>query len=342
VQLEQPSVDAASTSARAQKAFLRPGRRMGPEYYETAVDATAWYAHESMADVVVEASPTDRGAPLVATWARWATCSAVVAAVFVGFVEAFLAIAHSSRTLASFVVVLTGAIAIEALLVFAILHSEESLVARELRTARTGTAAARGMVIGRRTQSPFFARLFAAKLGAAAVLLAEGDRDAAIDALNGRSALVRGGRLDRLRDLVEADAERASGTSAGLERCVQRLRAAPPVGNREADLYRTHVLVKALLEQGDGEGALELLEELERSPDDEQQVYVAWLRVWFELDADGPESGAESAGTERTWPALPEGRLRVAMLLARAHGAEKLVEKLEARVSSIARAGHQG
>ncbi|MGH7293688.1 MAG: hypothetical protein ACRELB_02090, partial [Polyangiaceae bacterium] len=56
----------------------------------------------------------------------------------------------------------------------------------------------------------------------------------------------------------------------------------------------------------------------------------AWLRVWFELDA-------ESAGYRDAWPAIPEGRLRLATLLARAHGADKLVEKLEERVSAIAR-----
>jgi hypothetical protein len=308
---------------------------MSPDYYETACDATAWYGAVSMPEDVVEASPTDRGAPLVATRARWAACSAVAAVAAVGVVEAFLVFTHSSRTLASFFGVLAGAIAVEALLVLAILRSEESRLARELRTARTGTAALRGMVVGRRTQSPFFARLFATKLGAAAVLLAEGDRDAAVAALAGRPVLVQGGRLERLRDLVDADVERASGTSVELERCVRRLRAAGPIGNREADLYRTHVLAKALLERGDAAGALEVLGEFEASPDDEQQVYVVWLRVWFDFDV-------ESAGTDRTWPPLPEGRLRLATLLARAHGAEKLVEKLEARVSSIARARHQG
>ncbi|HEY6460199.1 MAG TPA: hypothetical protein VIY73_08605 [Polyangiaceae bacterium] len=284
---------------------------------------------------VVEAPPTDRGAPLVATWARWAACSALVAIAFVVVVEAFLVFMHSSRSLASFFGVLAAAITVEALLLLAVLRSEESRLARELRTARTGTAALRGMVVGRRTQSPFFARLFATKLGTAAVLLAEGDRDAAVGVLAGGSILLQGGRLDRLRDLVDADAERAAGTAVDLERSVRRLRAARPIGNREADLYRTHVLVKALLEQGEPEGAREVLRELGASLDDERQVYVAWLRVWFDFDL-------ESAGADGTWPDLPEGRLRLATLLARAHGADKLVEKLEARMSSIAQARHQG
>jgi hypothetical protein len=108
-----------------------------------------------------------------------------------------------------------------------------------------------------------------------------------------------------------------------------------PLGNREADLYRIHVLVKALLEQGDPDGALEVLGALEPSRDDEQQLYVAWLRVWFELDT-------EAAGTRHAWPALAEGQLRMATLLARAHGAEKLVQKLEERVSSIAHPENRG
>jgi hypothetical protein len=73
---------------------------------------------------------------------------------------------------------------------------------------------------------------------------------------------------------------------------------------------------------------------LEPSHDEEHQLYVAWLRVWFDLDS-------EAADYRHNWPALPEGQLRMATLLARAHGAEKLVEKLEQRVSSIARPHHQ-
>jgi hypothetical protein len=109
-----------------------------------------------------------------------------------------------------------------------------------------------------------------------------------------------------------------------------------PIGHREADLYRTHVLVKALLEQGDTDTAVEVAGDLERaagrSQDEEQQLYATWLRVWFDLDA-------EAAGYREAWPALPEGQLRMAALMARAHGADRLVEKLEERVSSIARRG---
>ena len=63
-------------------------------------------------------------------------------------------------------------------------------------------------------------------------------------------------------------------------------------------------------------------------------LYATWLRVWFDLDA-------EAAGYRHAWPALPEGQLRMAALMARAHGADKLVEKLEERVSSIARRARQ-
>jgi hypothetical protein len=168
------------------------------------------------------------------------------------------------------------------------------------------------------------------------VLLADGDRDGALDVMaSGSPLLVRGGRLDRLRAVVDADLERSAGSPASLERSIQQLQAMTPIGNREADLYRTHVLVKALLEQGDPDTALEAVRMLESSHDDEQQLYVAWLRVWFDLDA-------EAADYRHAWPALAEGQLRMATLLARAHGAEKLVEKLEQRVSSIARPDHQG
>jgi hypothetical protein len=288
----------------------------------------------------------DRGAPLVATWARWALSVGALAAAFVGAVEAYIAFTHSERTLASFGWLVAVACVTEALLVLAILRAEESRLARELRTARTGTEVLRGMVARRRQQTPFLARLFATKLGAAAVLLADGDRSGALDVLATSSPLMQWGRIEKLRDVVDADLERATGTSVGLERCVQRLRATPPIGNREADLYRTHVLVKALLEQGDPEGALEVIAELEQSKDEEQQLYVTWLRVWFDLDVRPPAAGEAGEGDgeaeARAWPTLGEGQLRLATLAARAHGAEKLVEKLEERVSAIARSEHRG
>lgn len=279
-----------------------------------------------------------RGAPLVATWQRWILCTGALATAFVVAIEAYLVFRRSDQPLTSYLWLVAVVGGLEALLVLALLRAEESRLARELRTARTGTAALRGMVTHRRQQAPFLARLFAVRLGASAVLLADGDPSGAVDVLSGTSLLVRGGRLDRLRDVVDADLERAAGTSVGLERCVQRLRAMDPIGNREADLYRTHVLVKALLEQGDAEGAIEVVGELEATTpaDDEQLLYATWLRVWFDLDASG-----EPAGYRQAWPALPEGQLRMAALMARSQGADKLVEKLEERVSSIARGGHQ-
>jgi hypothetical protein len=278
--------------------------------------------------------PTDRGAPLVATWTRWAVSAGALAVAFCGVVEGYIRFTHVDRTLASFASLIALVGVAEAVLVLVILRAEESRLARELRTARTGTAVLRGMVVRRRQQTPFLARLFATKLGLAAVFLADGDRDAALDVLSRGSPVMQGGRLMRLRAVVDADLERATGTADGLERCIEQLHGMDPIGNREADLYGMHVLVKALLEQGDAEVAVEVLGALEPSHDEEHQLYVAWLRVWFDLDS-------EAADYRHNWPALPEGQLRMATLLARAHGAEKLVEKLEQRVSSIARPHHQ-
>ncbi|HEX3346070.1 MAG TPA: hypothetical protein VHS09_15910, partial [Polyangiaceae bacterium] len=278
--------------------------------------------------------PTDRGAPLVATWLRGVLSAGALGLAFVALVEAYIRVSHVDRTLASFAVLVAAVVVAEAVLVFVLLRAEESRLARELRTARTGTAVLRGLVAQRRQQTPFLGRLFATRLGLAAVLLADGDREGAVEVLSRGSPMMQGGRLRGLRAVVDADVDRASGTAAGRERCIDALRAAAPLGNREADLYRMHVLVKALLEQGDAEAAVEVLGTLEPSRDEEQKLYVAWLRVWFDLDA-------EAADYRHNWPALPEGQLRLATLLARAHGAEKLVEKLEQRVSAIARPQHQ-
>ena len=106
------------------------------------------------------------------------------------------------------------------------------------------------------------------------------------------------------------------------------MRELGPTGNREADLYRTHVMVKALLEQGDPEGGLELYRSLAGTKDDDERVYATWLRVWFDLEA-GADDGDD-------WPVLSEGELRMAMLLARTHGADKLVEMLETRLPAVA------
>jgi hypothetical protein len=148
---------------------------------------------------------------------------------------------------------------------------------------------------------------------------------------------MRSGRIEKLRAVVEADLERNAGTPASLERTVQRLREAPRVGNREADLYRVHVLAKAVLERGDDETAVELASEWGESTDDDVRVYATWLRVWFDLDVEQAER-QEDAARE----ALSEPDIRRAMLAARAHGAESLVAKLTERLSTIARAGSQG
>ncbi len=268
--------------------------------------------------------------PLVATTPRWALSTAAMTLAFAAAVEAFLLFTHSVRSLSSFAQPIGVAAVAGSLLLLLMLRAEESRLARELRTARAGTSVLRGLVAGRRQQLPFLARLCSTKLGIAAVLLAEGDRDGALDALATASAFMRAGRLTKLRAILDADLERATGTSVGLERCVQRLRDMAPIGNREADLYRMHVLVKAVLAQGDGDVGFELASELcvSAANDDDARVYATWLRVWFELDVE-PEGGS--------WPRLSEGDMRVATLVARAHGAEGLVSKLESRLSAIAR-----
>jgi hypothetical protein len=288
-------------------------------------------------------------------------------------VEALLLFTHREGSAAMFAWPLGLGATVGLLLIFAMLRAEESRLARELRTARTGTPVLRALVARRRAELPFFARWSSSKLGTAAVLLADGDRDGALDALRTASVFMRAGRLEGLRAIVEADVERKTGTAASLERCVQRLRDAPRIGNREADLYRVHVLVKAVLEQGDAETAVELTGELAASDDDEERVYATWLRVWFELDEDaptadeeevapadgerrgpdvaegggrGPDESQSDASGERPrggeWPALCEGDLRMAMLAARVHGAESLVSKLTRRLSAIARAESRG
>jgi len=252
---------------------------------------------------------------------RWAASAVLVAAVFAALLQGSLAFVHSSASMASYGGPLTAAIVAAAVLLFWVLQAEESRLARELRTARTGTAALRSMVAARRQQLPFFARLFSTKLGTAAVLIADGERAAAQELLAANSPFMQGGRLARLRAVVEADAGRALGRDEALARSIEVLESAEPTGNREADLYALHVLVKAVLERGDSAAALGLIERLERSADEDERLYIVWLRAWFEL-----------GGRE-----LSDGEIRLAALLARAHGAEKLVEKLEEQASAIAR-----
>jgi hypothetical protein len=255
----------------------------------------------------------------VATLPRWALLVAVQVGAFVLFAWAYAAFTHAQRTWSSFAGVAVGVAAAAALVTAALLRSEESRLTRELRTARTGTSVIRGMVLRRRQKLPLFLRLFSTSVGTAAVMLADGERSAALDLLGSSSPLMDGGRLRLVREYVDLDAQRANGSSVALERCVQALRALPRTGNCEADRYRTHVLVKAVLQQGNDDVAEELAEELARADDDEERLYAIWLRTWFELEGEPPPS---------------DGELRLALLLARAHGAEELVKKLEEKVAA--------
>jgi hypothetical protein len=276
-----------------------------------------------------EMKAAPRGLPMVATWARCGAATVVLGFALLVVARAYLTLSHADRSLASLVPILVAGWSILAGLLWAMLRTEEARLARELRIARSGTSVLRAIAMQRGQRGPALARLLSTRLGAAAILVADGSRTDALDALSGGSPLMMGGRLEKLRSIVEADLERATG-GPGLDACSRRLQAMAVIGNREADLYRTHVLVKALLERGDAETSLELAQKLETSPDDEERVYVAWLRAWFDFDA-------EASRGARSWRTLAEGELRMAMLLARAHGADKLVEKLEARVAGIAR-----
>ncbi len=284
-------------------------------------------------DLVVRVPPRP-SVPIVATDLRWAACSAVLAAAFLAAVNAYVTLTHGGRTLRSLAWLVALVTVCESLLTFAILRAEEARLVRELRIARTGTAVIRALVARRRQPLPILGRLFSTRVGAAAVYLADGDRTAAIDALAATSPFMHGGRIDRLRDIVTADLERATGTPAGLERCVQQLRAMERLGHREADLYRVHVLVKAILAQGDGDTGMDIAGELDRAADEEERMYATWLRVWFELDGSDPE-------VEPPFAPLAEGEARLAALVARAQGAERLVDKLEERLLAIARPERQ-
>lgn len=260
-----------------------------------------------------------RGLPMVATWPRWLGFTLGGAGLFTLLAWAYVAISHSPRPLSGFAVPIAIASALVAVLVVVLLRSEEARLQRELRTARTGTAVIRDMVLSRRQKSPLVLRLLSTTLGHAAVLLADGERQAAIVALGQNSPFMQHGRLRQLRDLIECDVDRASGNSVTLERCVQTLRALPPIGNREADRYRIHVLTKAILEQANNDAAEDVLPEIESSTDEESRLYAVWLRAWFEIEPPSP---------------LPEGELRLAALLARSHGADDLVKKLDDRIAA--------
>jgi hypothetical protein len=263
----------------------------------------------------------DRGLPLVATSPRFVAVVVAESACVAGAAYAYVSFTHSGRTFESLWGWMAFSSVALALMALGLLRSEESRLARELRTARTGTAVIRDMVVRRRQKLPIFLRLLTTPLGTAAVLLAEGERAAALDLLGGFSPFMQTGRIARLREVVEADADRATGTLAGASRAIERLRAAPLVGNTEADRYRAHVLVKAALQQTDTELAQTILDEVSASKDDEIRLYGVWLKVWF----DDPEAAS-----------LPEPELRMAALLARTHGAEELVKKLDERIAKLA------
>ena len=112
---------------------------------------------------------------------------------------------------------------------------------------------------------------------------------------------------------------REIGTEESLAAAIQALVAIPPLSADEAERYRIHVLVKALLQQGDDATARGLAEELKGGADAELHVYVVWLQTWFEwTHLDAPT----------------EAEMRLAVLLARTHGAEDLVRRLEAGLTA--------
>jgi hypothetical protein len=266
---------------------------------------------------------------LVATPLRWGTGTLLLALAVVLAREAYGGIAHTRHSLFSSLALFAVASVVVGLVVFAILRAEEARLGSELRTARTGSPVLRAMAARRRESAPLVLRIFATKLGVAALLLADGDAAAAKRQLRSASPLGEGGRLDELRAIVRADLDRAAAPPAAtLQRCVERLRSSGRTGNREADLYRTHVLVKAVLQQGATDTALELAAELAVSADADERLYATWLRAWFDLEAKAPDV---------CFPPVTEGELRLASLVARAHGAERLVAELEGRLATIAR-----
>src|SRR5579883_337681 len=169
------------------------------------------------------AASIDRGAPVVATWTRWLAFAAGEALAVVGLAYAYLSFSRSKDTLASWALPVAGACVALALVTLAMLRAEEARLARELRMARSGTPSIRSMVLRRRERAPLFLRFFSTTLGTAALLVAEGERSAALDAISASSPLMAGGRSDRVRALVEADAERLVGSPAALDRALRAL-----------------------------------------------------------------------------------------------------------------------
>src|ERR1035438_8728063 len=146
--------------------------------------------------------PAERGVPLVATTARWLAVTAILAFVLVVVAEGYLTASHSPRPLSSLSPAIAAVCAAMGAILWLTLLSEELRLGRELRIARTGTAALRVGVTRRRQQGSVLTRLLSTRLGTAAVLLAQGERADALDALGRRAPLMEGGRLDRLRAMV--------------------------------------------------------------------------------------------------------------------------------------------
>jgi hypothetical protein len=178
---------------------------------------------------------------------------------------------------------------------------------------------ARAQAVRRRNRTPWFSRFTAPPHGFAALLIAEGDPSGALDVLAKGSPLFLGGALATLRRVVEADAHRSDGEAA-LGRSIRELLELPSVGAVEADRYRVHVLVKAILELGDPLTARDVEGDLGASPDEDVRLYAAWLRTWFDLDTS-------------TSAPLAEGERSRAALLARNAGALDLADRLNAQSS---------
>jgi hypothetical protein len=208
------------------------------------------------------------------------------------------------------------------------LRGEEARLTHELRVARGGTSVQRRTLLRRRRPTPYFgiamfwyaavrvlAALASTTLGYAAVLVAEGDLQAARAALGGFAQLLALGPLRELKTVVAADLERAVGTEESLATAIKALFSTPPMAHVEAERYRVHVLVKALLQQGDEATARAVAEDLKGTDDGELRVYSVWLRTWFEWTHLDAPSDAD---------------VRMALLLARTHGAVDLVARLEA------------
>jgi hypothetical protein len=257
---------------------------------------------------------------LVLTPARWAASSGVVASVLAGVIWA---LPTKVRGVVELPLVRwpyqAAAAAVAALVVFALLAAEESRLTRELRIARAGSHVARQTLLRRTRNAPWYARLVSSTLGLAAIHLADGDAASARRAFDGNPLAMRFGRLGALGDVVRADLLRGGGSEDALGEAIRAIYNMTPLPNLEAERYRTHVLVKALLEQADGATARDLAFELAKSADDELRVYAVWLRAWFDLEG---------------LPEPDEGDVRKALLLARSHGAQDLVGKLEAHLAT--------